>query len=923
MTLGPFLLGAPLALIALAALPVIWWLLRATPPAPKEADLPSLRLLEQDEPREETPVRTPWWIILMRTAAAALAIVGLSQPIYAPGAGTNTEAEGPLLIVIDDGWASAPRWSELIGAADAAIDGAARDTPVHLLLTAPRERPLDPADRLGRQDAARQIASLTPQPWAVDRNDALARLDASGLQPGRILWATHGLTDGTDAGFADALAGRAPLTVFAAPPKGAIALTGLGADGDGVSLRLRRTSASGETGAFVTALTLDGTALATQPASFEQAALEAEALFTLPAAALNRVSRFVITGTQGAGAVWLWDSTERRRSVGLVATGASAQPLLSDLHYVRRALEPFASLSEGDLTSLITARPDAIVLTDVGSIPPSQREALSDWIEGGGALIRFAGPRLAAQGDALVPTPLRRASRALGGALAWDQPQALASFSEASPFAGLSPPSDALVRQQVLAQPVPDLQARTWARLEDGSPIVTAERRGAGAIILFHVTAGPDWSDLPYTGTFAQMLRRAIAYGRGEARDAGEGAYIPQRVLDGYGQLTAPGANATPLQAAEFDTVVASETHPPGLYQGPAGIRSVNAAAGARPAEITNWPLSARLLGEAEARSLRLAGPLLSAALVLLAVDLILALALAGRLPRVRRQTAALLLALVTGLGLAVPPPAHAQRWEDPELAGLSKAERAAVEMRFGYILTGDRELDERTRAGLEGLSRMLFRRTSVEPATPDGLSLETDALELYPLIYFSVPASGEALNEAGIARLNTYLRTGGALVIDTRGGADVSASGDFGRLETLLGGLDAPPLMPVPEDHVLTKSFYLINEFPGRYGGTRLWVEAADPDGRVLGDGVSRLFVGEADWIGAWAIDDVGNPLYAVDGGNRQREMAYRFGINLAMYVLTGNYKADQVHIPALLERLNPDGTRDPLGGMLGGEDE
>ncbi|NQV82063.1 MAG: DUF4159 domain-containing protein, partial [Alphaproteobacteria bacterium] len=122
-------------------------------------------------------------------------------------------------------------------------------------------------------------------------------------------------------------------------------------------------------------------------------------------------------------------------------------------------------------------------------------------------------------------------------------------------------------------------------------------------------------------------------------------------------------------------------------------------------------------------------------------------------------------------------------------------------------------------------------------------------------------------------------------------------------RLREVLRKLDMPPLAPVPEDHVLTKAFYLMSDFPGRYSGGAVWVE------REIGganDGVSSVIVGSNDWAAAWAIDDEGRYLASpVPGGNQQREMAYRFGVNLVMYAFTGNYKADQVHIPAILERL------------------
>ena len=307
------------------------------------------------------------------------------------------------------------------------------------------------------------------------------------------------------------------------------------------------------------------------------------------------------------------------------------------------------------------------------------------------------------------------------------------------------------------------------------------------------------------------------------------------------------------------------------------------------------------------------AGPLLSLAAILLAIDLFIALFVAGHLPRLRRRAkgaAAVLLVCVLGFGLSSPAEAQTYRYQQmpdgtfrrvstaPQVVPIARSGNttqkeidAALTMRLGYVETTDRALNERTRAGLSGLSSVLSLRTSVEPAEPDPLNLETDALELYPLIYFSVPENAPALSGTAIGHLNTYLRSGGALE-----------------------GLDAPPLQPTPANHVLARSFYLLDDYPGRFANRRLWIERTGGPNAPRGDGVSRLFIGDADWVSAWAVDERGRDLYSVDGGPQQREMARRFGVNLVMYVLTGNYKDDQVHLPALLERLGDgDAAEDP----------
>ena len=914
MTLGPFLFMAPLTLIGLIALPIIWYILRATPPTPKQAQLPSLRLLEDIEAKEETPARTPWWVLLLRLGATTLAILGLALPIYAPGAQPGEDASGPVLVIVDDGWTSAPRWGEIRSAALSALDGESRDTPASILLTAPRSLAADPGERLDRSAFEARIRSLQPQTWGIDREAALARLEESTVRPGRILWITDGLDPESAAPFAQALIEKAPLSIYSARARGPIAITRLGADASGVSLSAIRALGSDSSSHFVSALTLDGAALATTDLNFEPGETTADAIFTLPPAALSRIARFQVTGASTPGTVWLWDSADRTRRVGLVSGDSTAQPLLSDIHYVRKALEPFATISEGELVDLIDENPDAIILTDIGQIDGPTRTAVSDWIEDGGALIRFAGPRMAGPqasdgNDALVPAPLRRSSRAIGGTLTWEEPQPLGAFPDASPFAGLSPPEDIRVRQQVLARPGPELARRTWARLADGSPLVTADRRGEGTLVLFHVTAGPDWSDLPYAGVFVDMLRRSIAAGRGEAISDEEGLYSPSLTLNGAGQLTQPSVGATPLRAADFGVVVPSEDHPPGLYQGPGGTRALNVASEYRAIPMTNWPVAATLLGDTDARTFRLGGLLLSGALILLSIDLILALALAGRLPSLRRGAAAIAVLLIGG-AFAFSGDSYAQLGMVSSDEDLDKETAAALEMRLAFIETGDDRTDRTTKAGLQGLSSILYRRSSVEPAAPHAVDLEVDALDVYPVLFLSLPDSPEPFSETAVARLNAYMRNGGALFIDTRRGGTIGGGNSFDGLDTVLSGLDTPALTPVPQDHVLTRSYYLLQSFPGRYSNRNLWIEATGTGDKTerRGDGVSRLFVGDADYMAAWAVDERGRPIYSVDGGDDERETSIRFGVNLIIYILTGNYKEDQVHIPALLERLGQD---------------
>lgn len=243
---------------------------------------------------------------------------------------------------------------------------------------------------------------------------------------------------------------------------------------------------------------------------------------------------------------------------------------------------------------------------------------------------------------------------------------------------------------------------------------------------------------------------------------------------------------------------------------------------------------------------------------------------------------------------------------------------QAADQVALAYVVTGEDAVDAASLAGMRGLSQVLAMRSTVEPGPPIGIDLDHDDLSLLTFLYWPVTATQVPPTPQAYVRLNHFLRSGGMILFDTRDGDIAGLGGPDGSaaLQALAAPLDIPPLAPIPADHVLTRSFYLLTDFPGRYQGQAVWAEAP-PAGaeaaegvpfRNLNDGVSPVIIGGNAWAEAWALDEGGLPMFSMGAGldgERQREMARRFGVNLIMYVLTGNYKSDQVHVPALLDRL------------------
>jgi len=858
----------PILLFTLVLLPILWWLLRAVPPAPIKRRFPGIALLlglKDDESQTDT---TPWWLMLLRMLAMAGLIIGFAGPILNPD--ERQPGSGPLLIASDASWASARDWPGRLNRMEALLAEAARDgRPVAILRLS--DLPGGDLSFVAADALIPELAGLQPSAFSAsaDLADTLETLTQGASFD--TVWFSDGLDHPAREDVTALFQSKGALRVIEAQ-RPVFALKPARFDGSDVAITAIRADAAGARDLPLVAYGPDPNGLeqelARGTASFEPGAAEADVVLSLPTELRNRIRRFEIEGTRSAGAVSLTDDALKRREVGLLASGdgQEAQDLLSPLYYLRRALVPSADLIDGTLEDMLLASPDVLLLADIATLSDTETDLLVDWVDEGGMLVRFAGPRTAAADlestNALMPVRLRAGGRSVGGAMSWGEPKSLRAFTRDSPFFGLPVPNDVSVTSQVVAQPDPNLAERTIASLADGTPLVTRNQLGDGQVVLFHVTANAEWSTLPLSGLFVQMLERLAISTRPQELSAEELAgttWQPEDVLDGFGRVRSADAIAGVNGEMLVERVLGPDLRP-GLYSNDERRVALNVIGPDDTLTPAAWPASVPVEGMGLAGETPLAGLLLTGAIMLLMLDILASLWLAGRLSFSRAAPAAMVL-----LALSLPFEARAQQ--------------------------------EDIRA----------------------LDLETDELAFFPLIYWPISESQPTPSAAAYAKLNRYLRTGGMIVFDTRDGnvGSFGTSTPMGRkLQQLARPLDIPALEPVPSDHVLTRAFYLLQDFPGRHANNSVWVEAAPADAeqveglpfRNLNDGVTPVLIGGNDWAAAWARDEAGRPVFPVgrgSGGERQLEIAIRFGINLVMHVLTGNYKSDQVHVPALLDRL------------------
>ena len=464
----------------------------------------------------------------------------------------------------------------------------------------------------------------------------------------------------------------------------------------------------------------------------------------------------------------------------------------------------------------------------------------------------------------------------MGGAMSWAQPLRLAPFPSTGPLAGLAVPPDVTVQRQVLAEPDIDLGDKTWARLTDGTPLVTGAHQGKGWVVLVHTTANADWS---IAGDLRPVRGNAAAAGR--AQRGLRRRPPPSRrcrlwkrsMADGHSRPRRPSRSPRPVGDRR------QRVPDRAIRRATMAAATPGAPSTSPPASPATMPLGAMPFGVVETAFAR--SPEIDLKPWLLALWPCL---LAHRSDH-RPGAARLLLgwrrtARLAGVALLLLMPMTARGQDadsksDPD--GFAIA--ATTQTRLAYVKTGIPELDATSRAGPDRPDRRAqrshrgrdradpwastsratswpssrcsigrYRRTSRRSRTPPS-STST------PICAAAAPSCSTPLDQSSGSSGGGYDRPG------------------IRRLRDLARGLDIPPLMPVPPDHVLTKSFYLLQDFPGRWTGGEVWVERGEEH---VNDGVSSVIIGGNDWASAWAVDSDRPP--DVRGRARRRRTSARW---------------------------------------------
>ncbi len=894
----------PWVLGALLTLPILWYLLKVTPPAPKNLFLPTVRFLKGLIPDKVSPAHTPWWILLLRILIISLIIIALAGPVINPSSGLPAGKNTAIRIIIDNGWSGAGIKNEIFNTARNIIDKAKKEDRLVYILPMANEVGINQAQQFGpfnAHQAENILNSINIKSWGYNHENIIKAIKETHAEfPIHSFWLASGVEEGNSQKIADLLQNQGGVTIYL-PKKEKVPVLLRFSKDDIFSFDVER--ADGITNYPYNVIIYDdkGQVIDRQETTY------GTATFNLPEKIRQQISKVKIAGISGAGSVLISGNRFKIKDVGVVSAKKQNEetPFIDAEFYISRALSPYANLKFGSLEELMKKEDlSVIILPDIASMPISIMDKLRKWVEDGGVLVRFAGPNMAKNNNMnteLLPVQIRSGGRMMDGSMSWENPVKIDDFPENSPFYGIAIEDDIFVKRQILAEPSDELENKSWALLEDGTPLVTADKRKYGLVVLFHTTADASWSDLAISGLYVSMLKKIIdispAVLSSDNIGKAKGSYEIVQMIDGSGNLSEADGNIKPIPVAEFGQISISSLHPAGIYKSASDYKYLNL--GEKLPKLSFMDISSNsvdILPYDEKYENNLSPYILLVAFLLFIIDWLIMIFISYGFTKIFRLSAVIIIIISFSV------------------SAFSVDARAGIDdyslsrsIYLSYIITGNSQVDNTSKTGLEALAKHLFMRTSIEPEGVVGVNPETDKLLFFPFIYWPISDVQTKLSDKAINNIQDYINHGGIILFDTRDqiyssnnpdDIGIMSSKNSRILRDITAPINIPPLQPIANNHVLGKSFYLLKKYQGRFQDGVLWVEK---EGDAKKDNVSSIIIGSNDYAYAWASNNGEN----LQGGSRQYEMSIRFGINLTMYALTGNYKGDQLHIMNILDRM------------------
>ena len=568
---------------------------------------------------------------------------------------------------------------------------------------------------------------------------------------------------------------------------------------------------------------------------------------------------------------------------------------MSPVYYIKKAIKEDHNVFLNDLDNLLKENPSVIIFPESKKFDKKNRELILGWLNNGGLLIKFASNKSIYNKNIYFNSKnIPPSIRYLGGDLSWEKDLNIKAFSDNSIFRNILVPKNIVIKKQLIFSKMDQIGIKVLAQLEDETPLITMRKVGNGKVLLFHFTANNDWTNIPMSNIFVEFLSKALLLSKLQNSNSSDTLQIKSQI-NGFGFLE----DSTDIKSFEsislLKNAIPSENALPGVYDNKDLAITLNLSGKIITNNFNiNTYKNFNIKSYYENNVYDYSSFFLILVMLMLLIDILISSSLKNNfflLKLVRRKTNVLPF-LLTFLIFS--------------FLDNSKANEYINNTFLAYIKIDDQNRNDISRDGLNALKETLIRRTSVSPKGVVGIDINKDPIFYYPFIYWPIEDKFLNINEQAKIKIKNYFKSGGIVLFDILKfdrNTPLINSKSYLLIKNFLMNIGVEDLNYIKNNHTISKSFYLLKKFPGRWDNKILLVDNNDLN---LKDGVNSIIIGFNDWAGAWALDNNKYPLFpVVPGGERQREIAYRFGINIMMYALTGNYKSDQVHSKSILNRI------------------
>ncbi len=888
----------PYALWGLLSIPIIYYVVRSFPPAPKTFEFSSIYLLKSFNTKITTKSNCPLWLLIFRIFLILLLIAYYSKP-YLDKSKINKDIEN-YVVYTDLGWSLASEWNKYKNTIhNIMLEANTLKKNFYLVNNSDKENN-DYMRFSTTKNLFAYFEKNTPNPWQINTENLLENLNKLKFKKNSryfYIFSNYDIQSIKKRNIIKDIREKHPDLKIINLVKSVRLIEEPIINGEKIQIKVKRFGELTKSNFVLKITSYSGQIVLSKTYEFADKSTTTTINEKFPISVINQLKKIEIIGERHAAATFFFDDFHKKKEIGILLEGKSYEksPFLSPVYYIEKALNKENKIIFGKLDKLLDSKVNILIFPDKGEINTKLSKNLEKWLSSGGLLIRFSGPKLAKKSSKFLTTDNKNIKiRFMGGTLSQKNTIGIEDFPNNSIFRDLIIPKDIIIKKQLLLDFKNETSSNILASLKDGTPLVSSKDYGKGKILLFHFTANNDWSNIPMTSLFVDMLARATLLNQIDEINSFKEVNIKYQI-NGFGELEKTDKIIKSRDSFALRSSFPNKRNIPGIYENEELSIAFNLAGKVDTKFFEDKDFYNRKTSDEFSKSVYdLSNILLFLFLIISALDILVSSLLKNNINlfKIMKNKMSIINLFILFILLS--------KFNYLEANNLANGTYLA------YVKNKDQKINEISYRGLLSLSKALDRRTSISPKGVEEINLSEDDIYYFPIIYWPTGKELTKLVPKIKIKIKNYLNNGGIILFDASAffkDISLGKKNKYREITKYFEQISLNELTPISNNHTLSRSFYLLNNYPGRWDRGTLLV---DSNSINTNDGVSSIILGFNDWASAWAFDDNNFPLFpVVPGGERQRELAFRVGINVIMYALTGNYKNDQIHSKSILNRL------------------